>query len=152
MNANKNRKYMEAIREMVNTKQGINVLDTLNKHGVPTYCRWSMNGLGWLENTRGRKSSSKWIGPKPMNETELLRLATILQTSVKDYNKRNKEHKKQSTKNVMVTPSDGDVSSMMAMDGVLRQQMASVVEKPRRTPRTKKLEVSVLWGMIKWTR
>lgn len=149
MNANKNRKYMEAIREMVNTKQGINVLDTLNKHGVPTYCRWSMNGLGWLENTRGRKSSSKWIGPKPMNETELLRLATILQTSVKDYNKRNKEHKKQSTKNVMVTPSDG---ALFPMTGLLPQQQASAIKKPRRTPRTKKREVSVLWGMIKWTR
>lgn len=143
MNANKNRKYMEAIREMVNTKQGINVLDTLNKHGVPTYCRWSMNGLGWLENTRGRKSSSKWIGPKPMNETELLRLATILQTSVRDYNKRNKEKRV----HPMNTPSPLKSNGKRL---VVVQEVP--IKQPNKAPRTKKREVSVLWGMIKWTR
>jgi len=70
MNANENRKYMEAIREMVNHKGGFKVKEVLKSHGVPTTCDQVLRRLNWTKGMGGPHGST-WIHAKPHNEAEL---------------------------------------------------------------------------------
>lgn len=148
MNANENRKYMEAIREMVNHKGGFKVKEVLKSHGVPTTCAQVLRRLNWTKGMGGPHGST-WIHAKPHNEAELLQMAITMRLKLEEVNRANYEKYYLSKKAVINS----------AITRAAEFQDVAVAERPepkpakpsRRTP-AKRGEVSILWGMIKWTR
>jgi hypothetical protein len=151
MNANENRKYMEAIREMVNHKGGFKVKDILKAHGVPTTCMQVLKKLNWTKGMGG-PHGSVWIHAKPHNEAELLQMAITMRLKLEEVNRENYERYYLSKKVVAQAPAmqaervDMEVSTM---DQPVADPRPS---KPSRRTPAKRGEVSILWGMIKWTR
>lgn len=154
MNANENRKYMEAIREMVNHKGGFKVKEVLKTHGVPTTCMQVLKKLNWTTGMGG-PHGSMWIHARPHNEAELLQMAITMRLKLEEVNRENYERYYLSKKKVMQAPA------MMLGSGPAHSALMTAVGPPvaepkppkpaRRTP-AKRGEVSILWGMIKWTR
>lgn len=89
MNQSKDRqrKLMQAIREMAHKNKKFFIQTIIAKYGV-----WSSVGaccreMGWLaSNGADKKSGVKWVGPIPHSEEELFRMATLLRTAMTDYN------------------------------------------------------------------
>ena len=150
MNANQNRKYMEAIREMVNHKGPFHVKDVLKTHGVPTTCTVVLNRLKW---TRGQgRAGSVWIHAKPHNEAELLQMAITMRLKLEEVNAENYE--KYYTKKKEVVQAPAMKAERVGMEVSTMEQPATPAKqaKPSRRTPAKRGEVSILWGMIKWTR
>ena len=155
MNANENRKYMEAIREMVNHKGGFHVPTILKNHRVPTTCTTVIRKLGW---TKGHsRKGSFWIAPKPKTDGELLTMAVTMRVKLEEVNKEMNEKYYKAKKMVthrasaQETPVRGvTVMPIAGLDETPKAQQPKPA-KPvvRRTPARR--EVSILWGMVKWT-
>ena len=150
MNASENRKYMEAIREMVNHKGGFHVKDVLKTHGVPTTCTVVLNRLKW---TKGQgRAGSVWIHGKPHNEAELLQLAITMRLKLEAVNAENYEKYYTKKKEVMQAPAMRAERTESAVATVDPPAAEPKPAKPARRTPAKRGEVSILWGMIKWTR
>ena len=157
MNANENRKYMEAIREMVNHKGGFHVKEVLKSHGVPTTCTQVLKRLNWTKGLGGTLGSS-WIHARPANEAELLQLAITMRLKLEQVNRENYEKYYLSKKNVVKQANER--AKAPAMKAELEGRNVAIAKPPiapakpskpvvRRTPARR--EVSILWGMVKWT-
>ena len=156
MNANENRKYMEAIREMVNHKGGFHVPTILKNHRVPTTCTTVIRKLGW---TKGHsRKGSFWIAPKPKTDGGLLTMAVTMRVKLEEINKEMNEKYYKAKKAVVKQANERAKAPVVKAERVGME--ISTMEQPvtpakpakpvvRRTPARR--EVSILWGMVKWT-
>ena len=156
MNANENRKYMEAIREMVNHKGGFHVPTILKNHRVPITCTTVIRKLGW---TKGHsRKGSFWIATKPKTDGELLTMAVTMRVKLEEVNKEMNEKYYKAKKAVVKQANER--AKAPAMKAELAGQNVAIAKPPiapakpakpvvRRTPARR--EVSILWGMVKWT-
>lgn len=159
MNANENRKYMEAIREMVNHKGGFHVPTILKNHRVPITCTTALRKLGW---TKGHsRKGSFWIATKPKTDGELLTMAVTMRVKLEEINKEMNEKYYKAKKTVVKQANERAKAPVVKAERPKQDKLVIIQEAPvktvavpkpvvRRTPARR--EVSILWGMIKWTR
>lgn len=128
MSSNINRKYMEVVRDLVNSK-GTMPLETLRKKHHTAHVGAILRELGWLRVTdNGRRSPGAWTGPVPKNEQELLAAARIMISTSKEINRMRRTGKSKP---------------------VAKKTIKATVKTQRRQNTPKKRYVSLFWGMIK---
>lgn len=139
------RQFMEAIREMVNTRGAFHVSEIGVKHFG--YRQGTMSQalaqLGW---TARHGNSTIWVGTRPKDEKELRAMAMVLIETMRArdvantnaYRKR-QEQREEPKKHVAVIT-----------ENPVPQYIGAEPKKKERAPKRKKY--SILWGLFTWEK
>ena len=127
------RKYMEVIRDVSQTKGNLYLQSIRAKHHS-SQLGGIMRKLGWI---KGTGPWSKWIGPMPRTEEELLRMANIFIAELRTKNalRNNPTY----SGHRIPTPSVG-------VNGHAQPPIVHQAMQPAPSPAP--FEVSILWGLF----
>jgi hypothetical protein len=147
MNASKQRDYMEALRALVNSTGKVSLRQLASDHKVSQFWTPALQKLGWVSTSKGRHGGSRWIGPKPRTEDELFKMATLLRESMVPFMTTRKAEEPKVEQPVSGEQRRSQVATVNAPVKIVKSPVKPAVKRtaPRR-------EVSILWGMVKWTR
>lgn len=180
-NNNLQRRYMEAIRELAKAWKVSSVASVAQKHKLAPSMHPALKTLRWTEAAgTGKRSGTKWIGPVPKSEEELLRMAHVLRCTcddyIRDHTRKSQAKRRADVLKALDAPFSSSIPPTHAhwfksvtehapepphqtapsvykhhvepdferMDRDVREMIAK--ELPRKS------EVSILWGMFKWSR
>ena len=132
------RKYMEALREATQSKD-LSFEELRLKHNT-VHLRPLLRGLGWVSKDR---YSSKWIGPHPKSEEELLRMTNVFLAELRADGKRKRKRKRKTSESPVktVTPPVPPAPTTY---------QAPVTPQKKVPAKRKQSEISILWGLFTW--
>jgi|688.fasta_scaffold819731_2 hypothetical protein len=140
------RQYMDFVRDLATEsarKPHVSVSRIAQKHGVSKCAGVAMKEIGYIR--CASKHRSRWNGPVISDEVTLRKAAVAVKVATSKYQKRIKAANGTPAQSLLEVPTPAPK----------QKEAPKVVAPPPAMPRVaraKVRKVSILWGLISWTR